>query len=192
MEKELSQFKDSIVGKDKLTLEQARNILQSVVSTHESSIVPGVSLNQVAGFSTEQIREAALLCSLNIIGDYNFEANKKAADGSAKLFIRYDTSGTAWSIGFYEFPRRNEPNDILNANFLLVEPQDEVAKRFSGFLEMKDDKLIKDIRLDKQLIDINDYRVIFKGARLMFANILNWDKRNIILPEQLDRLALKK
>jgi hypothetical protein len=42
----------------------------------------------------------------------------------------------------------------------------------------------------KYTFNLEDYRALFKGMRWMFANMLHWDEPRVILPEQLNQLAL--
>lgn len=182
-----SLSKDLALKKDPLSLKQAKDILQAVVSIHESSINPSSSLNQLVGYDVQQIREAALTACLDVIGQYEgagrTQTKKKGNNGLATLILRYGEGGMPETVGFYA---SINSRPILGADFPLVDPKDEVGRRFVNFLNFDKGELTM---LDRPL-DLHGYQQLFKGARLMFANMLNWNKPNIISPEQLDHPSL--
>lgn len=189
MENRLPPYKDLALKKDPLTLKKAKDILHAVVSVHESTITPNSPLEKLVEYGVHQIREAALVVCLDIIesreGVGKTQTRKRADNGFATLIIRRDEREMPETIGFYA---SIDSRPILGADFPLVDPKDDLGRRFVNFLDFDTGKLTM---LDKSL-DLYGYQHLFKGTRLMFANMLNWDKPNIISLEQFDYASLPK
>ncbi len=182
-----------------MPLDQARRILQAVVSTHEEQITPATPLEVVAGFSTQQIRDAA-----TAVGVYSTSlgrsetfwgsttSTKDTPQGRSVLRVSKELGEGGKVIDEYQIAYLALLRGGLyqiEAEFPLREPRDNFERIYVSFKDFRRKKLVSLYSLSKNP-NLADYQHLFRGTRWLFANMLDWERRDLIMPEQLDHLAL--
>ena len=191
--------RDLVHKTEHLSLDMARQILQTVVSTHENSIT--TPLDQVSGFNTQQIRDAASTVFLDLMESHNghvksnrtrvvekldvpdghvvLQVSKKIlpngqiTDQDWRLYLGSDKDGKRQLEVFFPLVDAENKTDLLLINFA------DFRKIKSTFLANRGKPM-----------DIDQYRQLFKGVRWLFTNMLDWDRSGLIMPEQIDHLPL--
>lgn len=163
----------------------ARAVLQAIVDTNEVALIEPV--DQIAGFSVEDIRSAVRVVAGSImgendafIGDRSLEAEKSTPQGMATLAI-----GDAM-INLYVVKARVH---AVEFQFATPEPGGEERKRTRFIDQRRDEGRISHV---KQNNTLKEFRHMIKGLRWMSANMLAWGEPDIIMPNQLDNKGLPK
>lgn len=184
-----------------MPLDEARQILQAVVSTHESAITPATPLEIVAGFSTEQIREAATTVGLAVVSMHRGNsvfgidtARKTTPYGNVSLSMhkRYDETGQPTE----QYKRVylalvQGGNYQIESEFPLLEPENDFDRIYVSYKDFRNNRLLSLYEIQKRgSFSLADFQHLFRGVRWLFANMLDWDRRDLIMPEQLNHLPL--
>jgi hypothetical protein len=193
-------IKDLATKSETIDLKKAKEILQTIVSIHPESITPDMPLRELICYDAQQIREAASAVCSDVI-----------KNGRGEKFMHIDKLGTRKRIGkkgfaelsfrfYYNYPEPKgicfisdanhlSPKPLLNnVDFPLVDPEDDVDRRFINFLDFK----VAQFTQANKPLGLNDYQHLFQGVRLLFANMLAWNKPEVISLEQLDHLPPPK
>lgn len=186
-----------------IPLSQASQILQAVISTHESSITPATPLEIVTGFTTRQIREAATVVGLDVVlkhrGDSVFDistARKTTQYGNASLSIhkRYDETGQPTEQYKRVYLALVQGGKYqIESEFPLLEPENDFDRIYVSYKDFRHNRLLSLYEIQKRgRFSLEDYQHLFRGVRWLFANMLDWDRPDLIMPEQLNHLPLSQ
>jgi hypothetical protein len=193
----MSQEKgEPFFGEEQGDLETARTVLQAIVNTHEKTINETSPLDRIAGYSTEQVRQAETVVAQSLMDEYRIvkhgfdrKLSKKTPQGILTLSVSDDNVHMhLWNDEKHE--------GVLRNTYALKQPQQSGAELFYGF----DDNRHNDpwtwekfsetsyrLRRKQSLLSI---RYDWRGLRWMNANLLEWHNPETIMPEQLDTLPL--
>ncbi len=191
----MSQEKgEPFFGEEQGDLETARNVLQAIVNTHEKTINETTPLARIAGYSTEQERQAVRTVAQLLTGMHGtvkpdaFERtlSKNTPQGRLTLSLSGDTAHLfLWNGKSHEV--------VLDNTYALQQPKPG-TEWYYGF----DDHQHRDpwtwekfsetayrLHRKQSLLSIRYDR---RGLRWMSANMLDWNNPDTIMPEQLDTL----
>src|SRR5579859_6854039 len=135
-----------------LDLSTARAILQAIVDTHEDTITEETPLDQVAGYSVEQVREAEEVVARSILDKHGRMApllskTKEGAKPSGWISAHKSTPQGDLTLDFHEklnvpwtedialrLADRISHKRLINNNYALEEPPSNERSRF-GFID---------------------------------------------------------
>jgi len=175
-----------------MDLDTATVVLQAIVDTHESTITDETPLDQIAGYSTEQIRLAEQVVAESLMESQGAEKQalgnphirKETPQGRLSLYSR---DGSV----YLKLNDKNTGNYILENEFATKEPKDSIDRtrpRFTDFRSGRADMTsLYGLGNNPSLAGV---RHMIRGTRWMSANMLDWGNPNTIMPEQLDNRGL--
>lgn len=180
-----------------IDLETSRRVLKTIVATHEDSFTDSSALDQIAGYKTEQVREAVRAFGkelfksrpeFSIIPSLTKKASLQHYTIEAILFTPENWDFIRLTIHSTVALGRKPFNIIEDFPLSNDSSQSPYSNQFfdtrEGGAEANIDKLKEEgPNLDK-------YKVMIKGLRWLSANMLSWDHPGVIMPEQLDHLPL--
>lgn len=189
-----------------LDLETARTILQGIVIFHEQSITKEHPLDTIGLYSTRQIREALRLVGEDLMIRHKaklisptdptniptLSLDKTAQKDTGHLGIVYrpnpQSNSIALALDTTRIPKIGFSKSwtMLYCSIPLAE-WDTTRFNYHGFDDYRaeTEKHASIGRLNGK-ISIDDYRFMIRGLRWLSANMLNWEGKDFIMPEQLD------
>lgn len=178
----------------KMTLQEARAALQRFVSTPESSISNTSSIDNYAGLSTEQIRTAAAVIAENLtkgvnISQYNDKdlINNTSQQYKKELQVRYSFGDNPIPNEVRIIAKNKERTDRMIHSTFMLKDGDSTQKILSSYADRRPDLHIhiSAAKLEENFT-LENFRLMLRGARWLFANLLTWNDDKVILPEELD------
>lgn len=195
-----------------MDLPTARRILETVVSIHENSFTSDSPFDRVDKYSTQEVRTAIKTVSLDILntegaieGPYTWITTKSGPYGNLEIALYKNRLDNNQPSDEYIYADLNTPHSpgskskrVLSCKIPFREPRvnwnlDERA--VTGFFDSGETDSVNDFkRVDALNLAISfkltDFRFMWLGLRWMCANLLDWDKPKIIMPEELNNPAL--
>ena len=197
-----------------MNLDIARSVLQAIAVFQEESMTESSPLDKIGNYSIEDVRQAFQLVGENLLlrhevtsGDKNGKTLKKE-DPQGHVFLRfnYKPKGRNPSIDeIYDkttdfdemtgvdldltsvFPDGHLRN-LMSFDFSLRDPESELDLIFINFQDGRDSENVRHINY-KDIIEtfnLNDYRFMIRGLRWLSINMLKWEDKGLIMPEQLN------
>lgn len=179
---------------EKMELPTAQKILRTVVSTSEDKYTDQSSINKIGEFTAPQVRQAFDVVSANIM-------TTRKAEGSLFVSTKKDTHAGKLSLKVFkkisDDPALQRPESLnlslsKEGNFLL---ESMLPLRESESLVVNDSMRFADFRGEGRVVSayelgkeftLEKYRHMWRGIRWAAANILDWDREGVIMPEELD------
>lgn len=202
-ELEGSQHTPVVASQPRMESPIARLILEQAVSIHELIFTPDTRIGE---YSTQQIREAIMVVFEDLTGSHpgNVDTTPGYFPGSKLMtnINRTVPAGVANLFVSYLIDEKDAPKYIclaylkdpgLEMTFPLIdEDHTEIGKRFSiRFRDYRPDTM-RDVFLGgwNGANTLEELQFLWRGSRWLFANMLDWDRSDLILPEQLDHLYI--
>lgn len=189
-----------------LDLETARTILQGIVNFHEQSIAKEHRSDKIGLYSTQQIWEALRLVGEDLMLRHKAKLisptdptkfpslglDKTAQKDTGHLWIVHRPNPQADSIALALDTTRipkigfSKSWTMLYCSIPLAE-WDPMIFNYHGFSDyrVEPEKHATRGKLYGKL-SLDNYQFMIRGLRWLSANMLNWEGKDFIMPEQLD------
>jgi hypothetical protein len=169
-------------------IDKAKAVLRTIVATHESTFNAETPLDQIAEYSTADIRNALKVVARAIMDSENttkslLEASKLTSQGD--LLLSMNDKSVRLKLIVAESP------GVIDNNFALQEPH--VTERYQyRFADMRSG-VVRGASLSRAgNPNLDGFRQMIRGLRWMSANMLAWEKPDCILPEYFDNPELSQ
>lgn len=202
-----------VINPREMDLDVARAVLQAIAVSQEESMTEDSPLDKIEKYSMEQVRQALRLVGEDLLsrhevtsGDKNSKFLKKEdPQGHVLLGFHYKPKGRDPSIDeiydkstFFDemtgiklsltnfYPDKHIRN-LMSFDFSLRDPKSELDLVFINFQDMRDPKNERYVNY-KNIIEsfnLNDYRFMVRGLRWLSINMLKWEDKGLVMPEQL-------
>ncbi len=179
----------SVIGFKELDLPEAREILQLVVNTHESTLSETSDLSRLGSYSLKDVRQAFKIVAFEI-----FRRNGLLPPNDHYV-IKETPSGDKLLLAI--FSNNKKPNDLtmqlgrgltleylITANVPLAEPENQLEKFYAGVFI--DRRAGHDIYAQPYgEFNLSEHQKSWLGFRWIAENLLRWDN-GFRLPEELE------
>lgn len=170
-----------------MSLEEARKVLQTLVITHEDLIVDESNLDSVNGLEVYTVRKSLWIVAQDL-GANKGAIRKRTQLGWLTLSIKYifkDKEKTDIPGNIY-MDLINDGLYVLESEFPLTDSDSwflQQSVRFSDFRYGKDVTTVYTLQKN---FELRHFRKIWRGARWLSANMLEWSDSRVLLPEEID------
>lgn len=191
---EITKINPKEITTIEMDLSAAHTVLRTIVYFKEESIFE--YSDKIGVYSREQIMSAVQIVGEDLTLRHKakeipptfyapsyHEIEKKGPKGTRmKLSIRHiRNSKQSENI---TLSLKSKDKSILWDQFPFLAWDDVSMNPTSGFIDHRTEKYV--MANDLYNKGIKDYRFMLRGLRWLSANLLTWDRKGIIMPEQLD------